>query len=334
MKVLHVTECNGGGVVKAIESLIRATPEHEHHLLWPVEGAEIHGLAASASVLPRGALQRVRVLSSIVRGIAPDIVHAHSSWAGVYARCVRLGVPVVYQPHCFKFDDPTLGRARASLYMLVERALASRTAAFGTLSAHEDRLTHSIALGATSVRLPNIPTITATSNNLGTDRTKVAMIGRLAAQKDPEFFLATFEALCAANAGLDAVWIGDGEPSFRQKLERNGVTVTGWLDASGVQEAMKGAVYLHTAAYEGFPLSVLDAAACGAPIVARRIPPLSDTGLLQADSPTQLASLVQRVSRPGDDQYSAFQANVELLKRHSETALRDAVRLLYVSAQR
>jgi glycosyltransferase involved in cell wall biosynthesis len=97
------------------------------------------------------------------------------------------------------------------------------------------------------------------------------MVGRIAPQKDPKYF--TEVARWARNYGGDFefVWVGDGEKDFKKTLLDSGVKITGWKDRKGVEkELMAADIYVHTAAWEGFPVTILDAAKIGLPILARR----------------------------------------------------------------
>ena len=67
---------------------------------------------------------------------------------------------------------------------------------------------------------------------------------------------------------------------MRTVLTDAGVRITGWMTGSALAAELGGAsVYFHSANYEGFPLSVLDAAALDRPVVARRIDALADSPL-------------------------------------------------------
>lgn len=319
----------------AIRSRIATTPGLEHHLLWSRANSHlVDGMAVQTYDLPIGIRDRIGTVRRIVDRIRPDVVHAHSSWAGAYARMWALGVPVVYEPHCFKFDDPNLNPVIRSSLRLAEVALADRTAAFGVLTQHEESLARGLGRHARVVRIPNIPTMPATSETATVHRGRVAMAGRLSKQKDPEFFAAVFTALKVAGAPAEALWIGDGDPAYKRRLNELGVTVTGWLKGQDLADALRGSVYVHTAAYEGFPLSILDASAVGVPIVARRLKALAGTAILQADTPQEIAGHVTALSEPGDAQARALAANSSLLNEHSPARLEAALLTLYEAALR
>ena len=59
-------------------------------------------------------------------------------------------------------------------------------------------------------------------------------------------------------------------------MERFGVDVTGWCAPDEVATLSAGSgVYLHTARWEGFPLSILEAQRTGLAVIARRIPAMA-----------------------------------------------------------
>ncbi|RKW70056.1 glycosyltransferase family 4 protein [Galactobacter caseinivorans] len=83
--------------------------------------------------------------------------------------------------------------------------------------------------------------------------------------------------------------IGDGDQ--RDELTSAGVTVTGWLTPAEVETVLRGcSVYLHSASYEGFPLSVLDAAGAGLPIVVRDLACFEGSPLLPGVSDPEHAA--------------------------------------------
>ena len=131
LRILHVTECFGAGVGRAVKLRAQALPQAEHHLLWTGEETPASSQWASTTELPASDLSRIRATTLTTRQVNPDIVHAHSSWAGVYARVGVFGRPVVYEPHCFKFDDPSLRRPVSGAFRLAERLLMARTATAG-----------------------------------------------------------------------------------------------------------------------------------------------------------------------------------------------------------
>lgn len=334
MRVLHVTECHEGGVSRAIRAMVELSPQHEHHLLFVGSDEPDPGLFHSTTSLPNGLLSRIRAVRRSVAELQPAGVIAHSSWAGAYSRLGVRSVPIAYEPHCFVFDDPFRSTVNRAAFRTAERMLARNTHRFVVLSAHEARLARNLGGDAEILMLPNVATITAGRPLTAPAATRpvVAMVGRITAQKDPTWFRDVMAA--SAALGLDATWrwIGDGDDPARSELVSSGVEVTGWLQGPELVDKLGSAdVYLHSAAYEGFPLSVLDAAALRVPIVARAIPCFDDTGLLTAATPADAARLVQDIVNRPTTRSEAVERGDALSRTMSSEAQQAALTQLWES---
>lgn len=303
LRILHVTECYEGGVGKAIATYAANTPDFEHHLLAigrDVDRAMETDLFASVTTFGSSFLGRIRQVGRTSADLQIDLVHAHSSWAGVYTRAAPSDVPVVYQPHGYAFEMS--GRIKASIYRFAERLLALRgTAAVATLSPHESSLARSVGSKARIVEIPNAPTVALVET---VDRAAaeapttmtMTMVGRVCDQKDPAYFTALVAQVRQMSPGVHARWIGGGEETSVKKLEAFGVEVTGWSDSGRLQELLDDStVYVHSSRYEGFPLSVLDAAARKRPILARAISAFDESPVAQYTSLDSHAQAVVRV---------------------------------------
>src|SRR5919201_499313 len=86
--ILHVVESLGSGVTTALESYLRSTPDCVHVVLgWRRRDAqtddELGQLAAAVLPLPAGRPAQLLAVRRWVEALRPDIVHAHSSYAGL-----------------------------------------------------------------------------------------------------------------------------------------------------------------------------------------------------------------------------------------------------------
>jgi glycosyltransferase involved in cell wall biosynthesis len=261
---------------------VRAVPDAEHHLLYarradaPIDAALL-AIFSSADEMVRGHLGRVKQLRQLAQSAAFDVLHLHSSFAGAYGRLAAFKserLRIVYTPHCFAFERQDVGRLHKLNYIVVEALLGLNTSMIAACSEREQALGTRIVGKSKSVLVPNavddvfvrlqseIPF--ADSHVL-----RVAAGGRLSAQRDPNFFVRVRKVL--NDADVLFTWIGGGDPSGEAELRRNGIRVTGWLDEEGVVRALKESdIYFHTAAWDGFPMSVLEATALGVPSVVRR----------------------------------------------------------------
>jgi glycosyltransferase involved in cell wall biosynthesis len=100
----------------------------------------------------RSPLADVQALRSLDRTLARepvDVIHCHSSKAGVLGRLLgaRRGIPVVYSPHCFAFlrDLGPLSRIAPAL---VERMLAPLTSAYVCVCESERRAALKLSLAS------------------------------------------------------------------------------------------------------------------------------------------------------------------------------------------
>lgn len=296
-RILHVTECFSGGVSRALRTIVELVPEHEHHLLYAgLDDPSDMGFA-SVRELPGSPISRVRAVRAAASDLDVDVVHAHSSWAGMYARVLPLRTRVVYQPHGYRVNDPGLARPLGWVYGAAERALGAFTDATVVLSPQEHRLARRFSPRADVIMMPNAPTLKVRFAAGGEDHPpKVIMIGRISPQKDPEFFSEVARLVHAVRPDIRFVWVGDSEADVdgagSRDLEAAGVEVTGWVDAKTVEDHLENAsLYLHTASYEGFPLSVLDGAAVGTPVAVREIEAFEDTVLRTVKTPSDAALL-------------------------------------------
>ena len=153
------------------------------------------------------------------------------------------------------------------------------------------------ALGVRAVFVPNTvdhdpPHAEPTPAN----RSVIVTAGRVTAQKDPYFFADVVHHLRAAGLSSEHQirWVGDGAARQRTVLENAGVTVLGWRSRDEtLLEMRRAAVYLHTAAWEGNPMTLLEATRLGVPIVARSIPSLESLGFAPAlTTPEKVAAEV------------------------------------------
>ena len=319
LRVLHFTMSHGGGVAKALVNVSQTGPGIEHHLLWDGPEPPHEDLFASSTQTGKGSARAARALSQAVSRLQPDIIHAHSSVAGAVARVRRWRMPVIYQPHCFKFDDPTTSRPLRWAVKSAERLLSARSSCIVAVSPHEQQLARSLGDSLTAL-VPNsslLPAATAPRVSAGPLQSpRIVMIGRVCPQKDPHFFVRVADHVRRTLPGATFRWLGDGPADAVQPLTLAGVSVSGWLTSNALQSELSEAdLYLHSAAYEGFPLSLLDAAQRRVPIVARRIPAFDQLGLVGGADVPDLAEQVIRLASSERERLGAVRLGDALVSR-------------------
>lgn len=336
MRVLHVTEALGGGVQSAIANYVDALPEIEHALFSRArEGQSTYAWSRPvaheeyAGGLPGFFARLVRK----VLAERPDIVHLHSSFAGAARAVLPPGTAVVYSPHCYAMERRDLGRPAMSAYTAIEYLLARRTRAVVAVSGREAALSRwlnrripaEVALNPAPFAPPAVAAARA-------DPAEVVMVGRISPQKDP----ALFAAVARASQGFPwrFVWVGDGDREARADLMQAGVEVTGWAPPQrAAQRVARARLYLHSAAWEGGPVSTIEAATLGTPVLARDIPSMRSLGYSTAgERPDQLARAVHRYFGDPDYAREVADSTASVAAASTVPAMSAAVREAYAKA--
>jgi glycosyltransferase involved in cell wall biosynthesis len=335
-RVLHVA-CNlGSGVAAAIASYAALTPEFEHRLLADLDPCcpvdELVTAMTEVTTLPPGRMRRVAHIREVVRRLDPDVVHAHSSFAGAY---VRLAVGdrerVVHTPHCYGFHRSDLaGPARAAIW-LAEAALSYRGRYVAACSPLEYASACRLPAHRAVTYVPNAaPVLTAVPVQPREGPPVVVAAGRLCAQKAPEVFAAAADLGRRCGLEMRWQWVGGGDAAYVDGLRAAGVEVTGWLPHEAARAHIARAqVYVHTAAWESAPLTVLEAVAAGVPVLAREHPSLQLLGVRPLW--TQVPELVDMLASypSGPALAEAAVAGREVAAAHEPSAQRAALLGLY-----
>ncbi|MCC6309770.1 MAG: glycosyltransferase family 4 protein, partial [Trueperaceae bacterium] len=294
MKVLHVTEAVTEGVARHIEELVQGLSAQgvTSSVLCPGDRADARLMAflAKSDVTYEAVniahwphptdLAAIRRLRHRVRDDRFDVVHAHSSKAGLIVRLARAHdwPPIVYSPHGMMGLDPTLASPLRASTLWLERLLLSRCDALvavspteqlrmAELGLHGSRC-HVVPLGQNS---QPILTRSAARRHLGLAHNEfsIGLVGRLTSVKRPGLAL---EALEHLEVPVRLFIVGDGP--LRNRLEerahglngRHRVTFLGRVDARRIIPALDCLV--HPSESESFGLVLLEAAVAGVPTVS------------------------------------------------------------------
>ena len=339
-RILHVAESFGGGVGSALLDYVASTPEYEHHLLYaeradaPIAVSDLQAFAAT-TVMPDGHLSRVATARRVAEQGAFRFVHAHSSFGGLYARLAvrRSRRPIVYTPHCYAFERADLNAPARLLYKFVEFALSFNTTTFAACSPREAALSRWTS-STSAVFVPNVAAPLAAGRRPSSNYPKTIRVvgaGRSARQKDPSFFVECVRTARASGLNIEATWVG-GDDKLRRQVERDGIWVTGWLPrASAVREVAHADLYLHSAAWEGFPIAVLESLALDVPTVVREIPAFEGVPLPKVSTPEEFSELLTNASQQRTLEHLLNQGK-HAVADFSASAQRSALRAVYGTA--
>lgn len=306
--IVHVAESYGGGVAAAIRDYCRNYPLADHHLIYaprsdaPVDRTHMSDFSTVIELAP-GHLRRISALRHHLSRHPESIIHAHSSFAGFYARAaIRKSAsrPIIYTPHCYGFERRDVAIWKRVCYWGIEWLLAFNTSAFAACSKREEELSRWPLVSAKRLLVGNVPALdigTGAAPALSDGATRVVGAGRLGPQKDPEFFRDCIVELRNSGFTVDPLWIGGGDQEVERMLHDGGIPTTGWLPRQSVLERLRDAdIYIHSALWEGFPIAVLEASIVGVPIIARDIPAFAGVDMpLLIKSPAELTHLWPRL---------------------------------------
>jgi glycosyltransferase involved in cell wall biosynthesis len=289
--ILHVLEALESGCARHVVDIVRSVDGVRHEVAVPRErvggvtdreavasmrdaGAGIHLVDMRRSPLrPENAAALARV-RSLIRRLAPDIVHCHSSIGGVIGRLAAVGTTAttVYTPN---------GLVQGRAATLVERLLGRITDRFVAVSETEgfDVTRRRLVAPEHLVVIPNgisvepvPPRDLRSLLGVGPVTPLVGTMGRLLPQKAPEVFVRACAAVKQSCPEAHFVLIGDGP--LRQ-------VVSDLVEANGLQssfhwlrELPSAAAYLHdltvfalASRFEGGPYSPLEAIRADVPVV-------------------------------------------------------------------
>ncbi len=296
---MHVVESYEGGVEVAIKSYIENSPPHiEHCLLYGLRPYRVYEDWAVSSELLSLSLSKNPIKSYFsirkhYRKWRPDIVHLHSSYAGLVGRLTMIPRrKILYSPHGYAFQRTDVNAVLRTCYLLIEYLLSLRCKATVVCGFGEQKLAESL-LNKTVICAPNFASIAQDQKPFQDKTFDLVMAGRLTPSKDPCFFIETVKAL-SKKPDLKVLWIGDGDQDQVARLKKHGIELTGWVSGDEVINYLSRAnVYFHSAAWEGNPISVLEAAELGLPILVRDITAFCDLPSdSKASSPKHAAQLI------------------------------------------
>ena len=283
--VMHIAEAFGGGIVTFLANLANQQAEHYNVII-------IHGIRPethpnykdffdrriklikaenfSQQIHITKVVAAIKELRMLIRLYDPDIIHMHSSQAGVLGKLAAIGHPCnkVYSPHGFSFLRSDVARWKRGVFMSLERIFAQFSCVMVASSKSEFRvaqkLTNKSILIMNGISSKSLePFVNIKPAGIVP---VVGMVGRALPQKNP----AMFNEIAKRMPNVQFEWIGDG--ALRHLLTSFNIHLVGWGPREEALEYLaKCDIYIMTSQWEGMPLSLLEAMWLGKPCVVTNV---------------------------------------------------------------
>lgn len=280
------------------------------------------------AIRPLRDLRSVIALVRVIRDVRPDIVHTHSSKAGIVgrlaARIARVPI-VVHSVHGWSFHDG-MSSAERRLAVAFERLAARWTKTIVVESSTDLPKGQSRRIGRgnqyalirNGIQLRRFEAHRGERSaarallGLGEEPFVAGTVGRLADQKDPLSMVAAWALVHEADPSAKFVWIGDGPLRGEAEELRDRLGLTSSFEFGGVRSDIEAVLpaldcFVLSSRWEGLPRTLTEAMAAGVPVVVTAVDGSVEavehgrTGLLVPPGrPAELAAAINHLCESPD----------------------------------
>lgn len=286
-KIVHVVESFGGGVYNFLVDLLNNTiDEFDITVIYALRPQTpdnfindfdkrikfIHSKYMTRSI-GLNDLKAFFEIKKLLKSESPDIVHCHSSKAGLLTRLATntKKIKTFYTPHGYSFLMEDSSKLKRLIYRSIEK--------IGTLN-------HSIIVACSkgeyeeSLKLTKRATYVSNGVNLeklkkyipdkikqiNTKKLTFVTTGRVSYQKNPELFNKIAENF----PQIKFIWVGTGD--LEDKLTSKNIEITGWKNRDELMEILnKSDIFILPSLWEGLPISLLEAMALKKPCIVSNV---------------------------------------------------------------
>lgn len=349
--VVHILEATTGGTRRhlrdlvtgldpacfrqtVIASTLRDTGFQDDIELFRSRGIAVHCVPMLRRPAPFADAMAARRILRLLRELAPDVVHTHSSKAGFLGRWAahRAGIRKrIHSPHVFAFEMKVPAPVRGG-YRLAERLAARWTTMLVCVSAAEGRAAETLGRRRPPVRVVHngidVPH-GKPAPLLDGPTVRVALIGRLCPQKGQDTLAHALlqNPALARSCHVELVGIPATQrlpAAVRTAAESGLCHIVPPLCPDAMQAYLDSVdVVVQPSRWEGLPYTLLEAMAAGRCVVASAVggvPELVADGrngrLVPPDDTVRLASALAEVADRREDCRAWGQAARETVLRH------------------
>lgn len=285
MKILHVGEYVNGGIATYLRTLFSTLQKYddiENYLLvsdyksqknWENITKKVFYYKYKRSIF--NIFSAIKQIHEVIEKVNPDIIHVHSTWAGLFVRLPYLfrkrKAKIIYQSHGWAFLMDT-SNYKKYIYALIEKILSMPTDKIINISNYEQN--QAIKYGLNKNKMLMVyngveDKLNKSNLNLNWDDDKINLlfVGRLDRQKGLDLFLDVYEKMNLKNMHLYVI----GTSVLDNNLPKNTeyVTYLGWVDSKDIDEYYQACdAVIMPSRWEGFGLVAIEAMRNSKPIIA------------------------------------------------------------------
>lgn len=276
MKILHVGEYVNGGVATYLRTLLNGLQKYnniESYLLiseyksqknWENITKKVFYYKYKRSIT--NIFSAIKQIHEVIEKVNPDIIHVHSTWAGLFVRLPYLfrkrKAKIIYQSHGWAFLMDT-SNYKKNIYVLVERILSMPTDKIINISNYEQN--QAIKYGLNKNKMIMIyngveDKVNKSNLKLNWDNNKINLlfVGRLDRQKGLDLFLDVYNKMKLENLHLYVIGASILDNNLPQSTKY--ITYLGWVDNKDIDTYYQACdAVIMPSRWEGFGLVAIEA---------------------------------------------------------------------------
>lgn len=282
MKILHVGEYVNGGVATYIRTLIDGLQDYhdiENYLVMSEYKSQKEWGSVPKKVFYykykrnlANIFSAIRQIHEVIEKVNPDIIHVHSTWAGLFVRLPylikRKKCKIIYTAHGWSFIMDA-SKEKKFLYAIIERILSIVTDKIINISKFEEN--EALKYGLDKKKMVLIYNGVKDKNfnikyNKGKNKIKLLFVGRLDKTKGIDILLDIYNKYKFKN--LHLYIIGESVLDDIKIKSNDNITYLGWVDNKSMDKYYQMCdVVIMPSRWDGFGLVAVEAMRNSKPVI-------------------------------------------------------------------
>ena len=286
-KIVHVVESFGGGVYNFLVDLLNNTiDEFDITVIYALRPQTpdnfindfdkrikfIHSKHMTRNI-GLNDFKAFFEIKKLIKNESPDIVHCHSSKAGLLTRLAinTKKIKTFYTPHGYSFLMEDSSKLKRLIYKSIEKIGTLNHSVIVACSKGEYeeslKLTKRATYVSNGVNLEKLKKyIPEKIKQINTKSLTFVTTGRVSYQKNPELF----NEIAKNFPKIKFIWVGTGD--LENKLTSKNIEITGWKNRDELMEILnKSDIFILPSLWEGLPISLLEAMALKKPCIVSNV---------------------------------------------------------------